>query len=307
MRFFLYCTILCSLALVPRAAARQLHLSFVSLRQQNSLIPDQTCTPVFDVATRVKNIAAATVLCTLAFVSPITPQPANAVAPPLEAAIIESSDATYPILKTLKPETVSPVFNAIVKILETKVPPDRFVNFLDKGIDVILSIPDNDLASFTTSVKDAYGDLTPSTCDLVPLPVAAADKFASSESLAKVDQVKIKALNEKLDATLSAFPKKGGDAAAVCLPDEKNLEKIFIAQTELSLKLNRIALQEFGVAGASVGKSIPPGELFRLLPEFQKTERGVDAKARNRFEKAGKTLDTAIKRDASFARLNGKI
>ena len=71
--------------------------------------------------------------------------------------------------------------------------------------------------------------------------------------------------------------------------------------------MNRNAIQEFGAAGASVGKSIPPGELFRLLPEFQKTERGVDMKERNRFEKAGKSLDMAIKRDASFGRLNGKI
>jgi len=292
--------IFCSSALDSVAAVGRIQPSFIVPQQKNSRILNK-------VVSEAKNVGAAAVLCTLTFFGPITPQAADAIAPPLEAALIETSDATYPILKTLKPETVSPVFNAIVKLLVNKVPSDRFVNFLDKGIDVILSIPDDDLASFTVSVKDAYGDLATTTCDLVPLPVAAADKFITSEGFAKVDQVKLKALNEKLAATLTAFPKQGGDAAAICLPEEKNLEKIFIAQTELSLRLNKNALQEFGAAGASVGKAIPPAELFRLLPEFQKTERGVDVKARNRFEKAGKSLDTAIKRDASFARLNGKM
>jgi len=293
-------TIFCYSTLVSTAAARRIQPTFVTPHQQNSGILNE-------VISQTKNVAAAAVLCTLTLVGPITPQAANAVAPPLEAALVEASDATYPILKSLKPETVSPIFNAIVKLLVTKVPTDSFVNFLDKGIDVILTIPDEDLASFTSSVKDAYGDLATTSCDLVPLPVAAADKFASSEGLAKVDPAKLKSVNEKLSLTLQAFPKQGGDAPAVCLPTEENLEKIFIAETDLSLKLNRKALQEFGVVGGKIGKSIPPGELFRLLPEFQKTERGVDMKARNRFEKAGKGVDMAIKRDASFARLNGKI
>lgn len=245
---------------------------------------------------------------------------ANAVvAPPLQAALVESADATYPILKSLKPETVSPIFNAVVKLFVNKVTPAKFGTFLDRGIDVILSIPDEDLASFTTTVKDAYGDVDPSSssCDLVPLPVAAIDKFTNSEGLSKVDPARLKALNDKVAATLQAVPRGeikaadpdvGTTTAALCLPSsDKNLEKIFLAQTDLTLKINREALSEFGAAGAEVGKTIPPAEVFRLLPEFQRTERGVDMKARARFENAGKGLDRAIKLDVQFARLRGKI
>jgi len=299
MRSFCCVTIFYSLTLVSAAALRQPQSAFVVPPQKNDQIRNE-------VVTQVKNVAAAAVLSALMLVGPITPQPAIAVAPPLEAALIEASDATYPILKTLKPETVSPVFNSIVKLL-LKVPSDKLVNFLDKGIDVILTIPDSDIESFTATIKDSYGDLATGSCDLVPLPIAAADKFTSSEALSQVDQAKLKALNDKIDATLKAIPKQSGEAAAICLPDEKSLEKIFIAQTELSLKLDKSALQAFNVAGTSLGKSIAPAEAFRLLPEFQKTERGVDAKARTRFEKAGKAVDSAIKRDVSFARLAGKM
>jgi len=250
--------------------------------------------PIFnDIVSQVKTAAVtATILGSFTFLGPLTvvPNTANAlVSPSVEEALIEASDATYPILKTLKPEYIEPLSGSIVKLLVNKVPSDKFVNFLDKGADVIMSIPENDLAAFTSSIKDAYSDLSPETCDLVPLPVDAANKFATSEGLAKVDPNKLKAVNEKLDATIKAISKqtrKNDDdvtsttITAICLPTEKNLEKLFIGQTELSLTLKKEALQEFGKAGTAVGKSIPPGDLFRLLPDFQKVERGVDVKAK---------------------------
>lgn len=274
--------------------------AFVNLNKLNFKIS------LNEIASPLKSVAGAAAIFCLTAAGPAAPQTALAVSPPVEAALIEASDATYPILKTLTPETISPVSNSIVKLLGKKVAPDKFANLLSKGIDVILSISDEELATFTTSVKDAYGEMSAYSCDLVPLPTAAVDNFLNLEGLKMVDETKFKALDEKVGATLKAIPKQA-DGAAVCLPEEKNLEKLFIAQTDLSLKVNPNSLKEFGAAGSSVGKTIPLGELLKLLPEFQKTERGVDMKAKKRFENAGKGVDTAIKRDASFMRLTGKI
>ena len=69
---------------------RQVQSAFVVLPKDNDNIRSE-------VATKVKNVAAAAVLSALMLVGPITPQAAIAVAPPLEAALIEASDATYPI------------------------------------------------------------------------------------------------------------------------------------------------------------------------------------------------------------------
>jgi len=273
-----------------------------------------------NIVSQVKNSVTVAIVCgvSLTFTFPFAPHAANAlVSPPVREALVEASDATYPILKSLKPEYIDPVFNGIVKLLVKTVPSDKFGKFLDKSADVIISIPDNDLASFTSALKDAYGDQSPTSCDLVPLPVDAANKFAMSEALTKVDPNKLKILNEKLDATIKAIPKQetkmdDGDTSrttvtAICLPSEKDLEKVFVAQTELSLTVNQAVLQDFGNAATVVGKSIPPSDLIRLLPEFQKTQRGVDAKAKKRFENAGKAVDKAIKRDYAFARLSGKV
>uniref|UniRef100_A0A7S1FUP2 Uncharacterized protein n=1 Tax=Corethron hystrix TaxID=216773 RepID=A0A7S1FUP2_9STRA len=230
--------------------------------------------------------------------------PALAVAPMLEAALIEASDASYPILRSLTPETLNPFPETLVGILEKRVPADRLTNLIDKGISAFLSIPETNVAAFVKATEDATAGLSPESCDLVPLPSGAAARFANLPGVADVDGAKLKAAQERAAPALKAFP---GAEGRICLPSEAGLEKLFVAQTDISLSTSRFAFGEFGAAAELAGKSIPLTDLSRLLPQIQKTQRGVDMKARSRFESAGKNLDKAIKRDVQFARLRGKI
>jgi len=230
--------------------------------------------------------------------------PALAVAPALEAALIEASDASYPILQTLRPETISPFPEALVGILEKRVPPEKITNLIDKGISAFMSIPDADLAAYVKIAGDATAGLSPESCDLVPLPSIAGVKFANLAGVAGVDSAKLKAAGERAAPALGAFP---GTEGKICLPSEAALEKLFVAQTNLLVSTSRDAFGEFGTAAGQAGKSIPLTDLSNLLPKIQMTQRGVDMKARSRFERAGKDLDKAIKRDVEFARLRGKI
>jgi hypothetical protein len=75
------------------------------------------------------------------------PQPAMAmdttVAGSLQQAIMEASDATYPVLKSLTPETVSPLSNKIANLLTKKVSPERLSTALDSAASALLAIPDD--------------------------------------------------------------------------------------------------------------------------------------------------------------------
>mmetsp|Transcript_27318 Transcript_27318/g.54661 ORF Transcript_27318/g.54661 Transcript_27318/m.54661 type:complete len:283 (+) Transcript_27318:34-882(+) len=245
-----------------------------------------------------KAVATGIAICSLATC------PALAVAPPLEAALIQASDASYPVLKSLKPETISPLADNLVGILEKRVPAEKLTNLIDKGISVFMSIPDENLAAFVKVAGDTAGGLLPESCDLVPLPLGAATKFSGLSGVTSVDPVKLKATQERAALVLKSFP---GADGKVCLPSEASLERLFVAQTDLLLSVSKETFADFGSAAAQAGKGVPLGDLTKLVPELAKTQRGVDMKARNKFEAAGKGLDMAIKRDVQFARLRGKI
>lgn len=226
------------------------------------------------------------------------------MAPQLEAALIEASDASYPILQSLTPETLNPFPDALVGLLGKRVPSYRLTNLIDTGVSAFLSIPDADVAAFLKVAEGATAGLSIESCDLVPLPSAAAARFAGLSAFAGVDGENLTKASERIAPVLGAFPTAEGK---FCLPSPEGLERLFVAQTDLSLSTSREAFGDFGAAAAQAGKAIPLTDLSNLLPQIQKTQRGVDMKARNRFERAGKNLDKAIKRDVDFARLRGKI
>jgi len=224
-----------------------------------------------------KSIASAA-LCTSAvlFWGGTTVPQVQAKPSPLDAALIEASDASYPVLKSLKSETVSPLANKIVNLFTNKVTPEKLTNLLEKGINAFLAIPDENLDSFTFTVKEAYTDVSTQSCNLVPLPTEAVVKFTSSEGYTNIDPTKAKAFREKFDNTFGAFPKTDN---GICLPEtETNLEKLFIAQTELSFAIPKNVVKEFGEAASVATKSIPSSDLLRLLPDIQKNRKGCRSK-----------------------------
>ena len=144
-----------------------------------------------------------------------------------------------------------------------------------------------------------------------PVPTASLARLTSSEGYAvRSDATKRASTARRWAAVSEAVPRAPAttETPVVCLPESAaGLETLASAQIRLVLATDRRALREFGAAGAAAAKSIPPAEALRLVPEFQKTERNVDRKAKARFETTGKSLDTALKRDVAFSRQIGKM
>ena len=105
-----------------------------------------------------------------------TPFPALA-APSINDAIVEVSDSSYPVLKSLKAETFVPFSEKIGKLF-LDINPDKLGRSVGLGIDVFTSAPPEKIGAFGGVVKDAFADLKPDSCTLVPLPSAGREAAA---------------------------------------------------------------------------------------------------------------------------------
>jgi hypothetical protein len=221
---------------------------------------------------------------------------------PLAKAIVDASDATYPVLKSLTAGTVSPLATKITSLLTKKIAANKLTIALDSGANALLSIPDDNLEKFTATVKASYEGVSKDSCSAVPLlPVDAVSTFTSSEAFSKLDASKVSQVTKKIASLTQAVP---STAEGICLPASKEgLEQLWIGQTELTLKIPRAAKQELVSSLSGALKSIPNAELLRILPEAKKITKGVDAKTAKKFEMAGENLDKVLKQDARFKSL----
>jgi len=213
--------------------------------------------------------------------------------PSLPDAIVESSQAAYPILKALPKDTFPP-FADKIGTLVLGIKPDKLAKSIDLALDMYNSVPTEKITAFNAVLKDAYGDLKPSSCDLVPLPSPAfVDKFASSEAFSKVDADRLKAFNEKWGATLGALVKTD---AAICLPTSDKLDKLALAQADLGRSFGLAEAKQFNdYFGASSKTAISPGKVLPLVGEGQKQTMGASLKERQRFKAAGVVVEQAAK------------
>ncbi len=226
--------------------------------------------------------------------------PAFAVPPTLQEAIIETSEAAYPVLKVL-PADSFPAFATKIGDLFLGFKPDKLSKSIDLGVDLFLSVPEADLTTFNGVVKDAFDGLKPDSCDLVPLPPPSlVQKFTSSVGFAGADAGKLKAFDEKWGPTLKALAKTD-DGAKICLPAAEKLDKLAIAQAKLAKSFGADEAKAFGTYFGGVAKaSIQPGKVFPLVGEAQKQTMGADLKARQRLKTAGATLETVSKTCAAL-------
>jgi hypothetical protein len=220
----------------------------------------------------------------------------------LETAIIQASDATYPVLKALTPETAGPLANKIAKLLTSKVPAEKLATALDSTADTLLSIPDEKLGKFVATVKTSYEDISSDTCQSIPFPADAANVVVGSEAVSKLSSEKVQQVAEKIISPLvSAVPASNG---RFCLPSKKGLEQVWISQTQLVLSIPTPIKQQLAANIAPAAKSIPSAELLRLLPDAKKALLGgVDRKEAFKFQEAGVALDKALKQDYRFKSL----
>jgi len=224
--------------------------------------------------------------------------PAALAAPTLPEAIVETSEAAYPILKALPKDTFPP-FSAKLADLFLGIKPDKLAKSLDLGIDVFLSVPDEKVTAFNGVVKEAFDGLKTDSCDLVPLPPkATVDKFTSSEALAAVDAAKLKAFDDKWGPTLKALPKTD---AAICLPAAEKLDKLALAQAQVGKSFGKEEAKKFGTYFGGIAQaSITPGKIFPLIGEGQKQTMGASLPERQRFKAAGSAIETISKTCAAL-------
>eukprot|EP00550_Attheya_septentrionalis_P005938 CAMPEP_0198290076 /NCGR_PEP_ID=MMETSP1449-20131203/8057_1 /TAXON_ID=420275 /ORGANISM="Attheya septentrionalis, Strain CCMP2084" /LENGTH=232 /DNA_ID=CAMNT_0043988511 /DNA_START=157 /DNA_END=855 /DNA_ORIENTATION=+ len=216
----------------------------------------------------------------------------------LETAIIQASDATYPVLKALTPETTGPLANKIAKLLTSKVPAEKLATALDSTADTLLSIPDDKLAKFVATVKTSYQDISSDSCQSIPFPADAANVVLGSEAVSKLSSEKVQQVAGKIAPLVSAVPASTG---GICLPSKEGLEQVWIGQTQLVLSIPTPIKQQLAANIAPAAKSIPSAELLRLLPDAKKALLGgVDRKEGFKFQDAGVALDKALKQDYRF-------
>jgi hypothetical protein len=220
------------------------------------------------------------------------------VAGSLQQAIVEASDATYPVLKSLTSETVSPLANKIANLLTKKVSPERLSMALDSAANALLAIPDEKLDQFTQTVKASYEGVSASSCSAIPLPMDAITTFASSDAVKQVDSETLSRAIQKISALRQSIPSSD---SSLCLPaSPQGLEQIWVGQTELALTIPKGVKQELAGKAATAIKSIPSAELLRVFPDAKKVLGNVDRKVASKFQQTSVNLDKAIQKDGRF-------
>lgn len=214
-------------------------------------------------------------------------------APSLRDAIVETSEATYPILKALPSDTF-PAFADKIGSLFLGVKPDKLAKIIEIDLDVLLSVPPEKVTAFNGVVKDAFDGLKPDGgCDLVPLPPPSlVERFTSSEALAQVDAAKLKAFDELWGPALKALAKT---PTAICLPPPAKLDALALAQAEIGKSFGADEVKALDKAGTILKSAITPAKAFPLIGDAQKQTMGASLPERQRFKAAGAQVETAAK------------
>ena len=220
----------------------------------------------------------------------------------MENAIIQASDATYPVLESLTLDTVSPLSKKITKLLTTKVPTEKLTKALVDGTDTLLSVPDDNINKFVSTVKASYQDINIDTCTKLPIPEESLSLLTESEAFSNIQTEKIQQVNDRIiNPIVKSIPSP--EKGAICLPSKQGLSEVWLGQTKLVLAIPTPMKQKFGADLAPVVSSIPNSDLLRILPDAKKILSGVDRKQAFRFQESSKNLDKALKQDYRFKSL----
>ena len=117
--------------------------------------------------------------------------PAIAAPPSLNDAIVEFTEAVYPVIKVqnsalpdLSEQAAARTFNS--------VKPEKLATSIDLLFDAFATVPEEKITAFNDVVKDAFGDAKPPACQLVPLPPKSlTDKVLASAAVKQVDSAKL--------------------------------------------------------------------------------------------------------------------
>jgi len=259
------------------------------------LIPRACSEKQRDVSSRKPALLAA--LCAASL--QMAPMPALA-APTVNEAIVEVSQASYPILKALKSETFGP-FSEKVSNLILDIRPEKLGKTIDLAVDVFNSVPPEKVKTFDSAVKVAFEGLSPTSCSLVPLPSASITPKFSAVAASKVDPSKLKEFDEKWGGIITALPKT---EAAICLPPVDKLTDLALAQAEIGRAFGSEESQRFtGYTTPLLKSSFTLGKVLPLVNDAKRLTPTATPREITAFQNAGKRVEAASAAEAQRARL----
>jgi len=290
MRASMSITALIALSIPSLSCA--LHLEPNGLRTGSRLLTPSLPGQALRLASRAALVAACSVSLALR-------APQAFAVDSLDAAIIEVSEASYPIIKALKAETFGP-FTEKIGTLILGADADKLGASIGLGIDVFLTVPPEKVDTLNGVLTEAFAELKLDSCTLVPLPPASlADKF-KSVAAEKVDAAKLKAFEEKWGPSLAKLPKTD---AAVCLPSVESLDKLALAQAEVGRSFGVEEGKKFSSYATPVLKSrFSLGTVLPLLDDAKRLAPDATPAQKAAFQAAGKRVETASKQAAFKAK-----
>jgi len=228
--------------------------------------------------------AAASLALSILLTNPVEARAVSA------ADVVEVADATYPIIKQLKPEAFQPFVGKVFDLLLQAKELDKAT---DAGLDYFNSVPDAKVAAVETSVKAAFEGLDPESCAPVPLPTRATFDKVTAKLLDGADAAKVKTFSDRAAPIVASFKMKGD---SVCLPPVEALEKAAVAQADAAGNANGGAGLKFGKQLSKTVGTAPKGPLLSLFTSYDAAKQtlGASREDRARFEKAGKRIEAAV-------------
>jgi hypothetical protein len=218
----------------------------------------------------------------------------------LDGAIVEVSEASYPIIKALNAKTFEP-FSEKVANLILDINPDELGNAISLGIDVLNSVPAEKLTAFDKELTDAFADLKVDSCTLVPLPPAALATRFQSIAILNVDKFKLLSVDTKWGTELNKLAKT---ESAICLPSVDALGKLALAQAEVGRAFGAEESARFVAYATPLLKStISIGKVLPLVNDAKDLAlTTATPKERAAFEAAGKKFEILSRQEAARQR-----
>lgn len=217
----------------------------------------------------------------------------------LDGAIVEVSEASYPIIKALNAKTFEP-FSVVANII-LEINPDELGNAISLGIDVLNSVPAEKQTAFDKELTDAFADLKVDSCTLVPLPPAALATRFQSIAILYVDKFKLLSVDTKWGPELNKLAKT---ESAICLPSVDALGKLALAQAEVGRAFGAEESARFVAYATPLLKStISIGKVLPLVNDAKDLAlTNATPKERAAFEAAGKKFEILSRQEAARQR-----
>jgi len=224
---------------------------------------------------------------------------ASSAAQTLDEAIVEVSEASYPIIRGLDAKTFVPFTEKIGGLL-LSLPSAKLGASIDAAIDVFDSVSPDKLKALNGAVGDAFGGLNVDSCTLVPLPSKAVAEKVQGVAAETVSPDKLKAFGSTWGPTLDALPKTD---AAICLPPVAALDKLALAQAEVARSFGATEQAALAKVAVPMLKSkFSLGTVLPLVDDAKKVGANASPQEKAAFQAAGKRIEAAAKLDAAKRR-----